>query len=32
MAIPDAIHDLVSFDPDEVARAVGSFVAGQPPP
>ena len=25
--IPDAIHDLVSFAPDEVANAVGTFVA-----
>jgi pimeloyl-ACP methyl ester carboxylesterase len=32
VSIPDAIHDLVSFAPDEVAKAVGSFVAGQPPP
>jgi len=36
VSIPDAIHDLVSFAPDEVARAVGSFVAetelDQPPP
>lgn len=34
--IPDAIHDLVSFAPDEVANLVGTFVAQparvQPPP
>jgi pimeloyl-ACP methyl ester carboxylesterase len=34
--IPDAIHDLVSFAPDQVADLVGTFVAGtgpdQPPP
>jgi pimeloyl-ACP methyl ester carboxylesterase len=27
LPIPDAIHDLVSFAPDEVANAVGTFVA-----
>jgi pimeloyl-ACP methyl ester carboxylesterase len=36
VSIPDAIHDLVSFAPDEVAKAVGTFVAEtalvQPPP
>jgi pimeloyl-ACP methyl ester carboxylesterase len=35
VSIPDAIHDLVSFAPDEVAKAVGSFaetVRDQPPP
>jgi hypothetical protein len=26
--IPDAIHDLVSFAPGEVARLVGTFAAG----
>jgi hypothetical protein len=26
-SIPDAIHDLVSFAPDRVANAVGTFVA-----
>ena len=36
VSIPDAIHDLVSFAPDEVAHAVGTFIAElglvQPPP
>jgi pimeloyl-ACP methyl ester carboxylesterase len=36
VSIPDAIHDLVFFAPDEVADAVGTFVAEtelvQPPP
>jgi len=27
VAIPDAIHDLVSFAPGEVADVVGSFIA-----
>ena len=27
VAIPDATHDLVSFAPDEVANAVGIFIA-----
>lgn len=31
-AIPDAIHDLISFGPDVVARLVGAFVSAQPPP
>jgi pimeloyl-ACP methyl ester carboxylesterase len=35
-AVPNAIHDLISFAPDRVAGAVGSFVAehvgAQPPP
>jgi hypothetical protein len=26
VSVPDAIHDLVSFGPDEVAIAVGTFV------
>jgi pimeloyl-ACP methyl ester carboxylesterase len=30
--IPDAIHDLVSFAPDRIARLVGQFVSAQPPP
>jgi pimeloyl-ACP methyl ester carboxylesterase len=28
-AVPDSIHDLISFAPDRVAEAVGSFVAEQ---
>ena len=36
-AVPNAIHDLISFAPERIAGAVGSFVAehlgtGQPPP
>jgi pimeloyl-ACP methyl ester carboxylesterase len=31
-AIPDAIHDLISFAPDQVARLVGELVTAQPPP
>jgi hypothetical protein len=35
-AVPNGIHDLISFAPDRVAGAVGSFVAehlgAQPPP
>ena len=30
--IPDAIHDLISFAPDRVARLVGELVRAQPPP
>ena len=29
---PDAIHDLVSYDPTGVAELVGQFAAAQPPP
>lgn len=29
---PDAIHDLVSYDPAGIAELVGRFAAGQPPP
>jgi pimeloyl-ACP methyl ester carboxylesterase len=29
---PDAIHDLVSFDPGRIAELVGSFARSQPPP
>ena len=31
-SIPDGVHDLVSFAPEEVARLVGEFVTAQPPP
>jgi pimeloyl-ACP methyl ester carboxylesterase len=31
-ARPDAIHDLVSYDPAGVAELVGRFAAAQPPP
>lgn len=31
-SIPDGIHDLVSFAPEEVGRLVGAFVTAQPPP
>jgi pimeloyl-ACP methyl ester carboxylesterase len=31
-SIPNAIHDLVSFAPGEVAALVGRFVTNQPPP
>jgi pimeloyl-ACP methyl ester carboxylesterase len=31
-SIPDGIHDLVSFAPEEVVRLVGEFVSAQPPP
>jgi pimeloyl-ACP methyl ester carboxylesterase len=31
-AIPNAIHDLVSFAPERVASCVGEFVTAQPPP
>ena len=30
--MPDAIHDLVSYAPAEVAALVGEFATGQPPP
>jgi pimeloyl-ACP methyl ester carboxylesterase len=31
-AIPDGIHDLISFAPDRIAGLVGEFVSAQPPP
>ncbi len=31
-AIPNAIHDLVSFAPERVASYIGDFVTAQPPP
>lgn len=31
-SIPDGIHDLVSFAPEQVARLVGELVTAQPPP
>jgi len=31
-SIPNAVHDLVSFAPPEVATLVGRFVTNQPPP
>jgi pimeloyl-ACP methyl ester carboxylesterase len=30
--VPDAIHDLISFAPDRIARLVGELVSAQPPP
>jgi pimeloyl-ACP methyl ester carboxylesterase len=32
VSMPDAIHDLVSYAPAEVAALVGEFAIGQPPP
>jgi pimeloyl-ACP methyl ester carboxylesterase len=32
VSMPDAIHDLVSYAPAEVAALVGEFATGQPPP